>query len=72
MHNKGMKRFVLLSLLALLPALLLVAFYLFKDPFHVVKPYKGQVYNPGDTITLTINWGYITLVVNPRIFTTKW
>ena len=54
MRSHGMKRFVLLSLLALLPALLVVALYLAKDPFHVVKPYKGQVYNPGDSITLTI------------------
>ena len=61
MRKQGMKRFVLLSLLALLPALLLVAFYIVKDPFHVVKPYKGQVYNPGDTISLTINWGFITV-----------
>lgn len=61
MRNHGMKRFVLLTLLALLPALLVVALYLVKDPFHVVRPYKGQVYNPGDTITLTINWGYITV-----------
>ena len=61
MRNNGMKRFVLLSLLALLPALLVVALYLVKDPFHVVRPYKGQVYNPGDTITLTINWGYVTV-----------
>ena len=61
MRSHGMKRFVLLSLLALLPALLVVALYLAKDPFHVVKPYKGQVYNPGDSITLTINWGYVTV-----------
>lgn len=61
MHNHGMKRFVLLTLLALLPVLLLVAFYIVKDPFHVVKPYKGQVYNPDDTISLSINWGYITV-----------
>jgi hypothetical protein len=56
-----MKRFVLLTLLALSPVLLLVAFYVAKDPFHVVKPYKGQVYNPGDTISLTINWGHVTV-----------
>ena len=61
MRNHGMKRFVLLTLLALLPVLLLVAFYIVKDPFHVVKPYKGQVYNPDDTISLSINWGYITV-----------
>ena len=38
MRNHGMKRFVLLTLLALLPALLVVALYLVKDPFHVVRP----------------------------------
>ena len=57
----GMKRFVLLTLVALSPVLLLVAFYVAKDPFHVVKPYKGQIYNPGDTISLTINWGHVTV-----------
>lgn len=61
MRNHGMKRFVLLSLLALLPALLLVALYLVRDPFHVVKPYRGHVYNPGDTITLTVNWGHVSI-----------
>ena len=61
MRRYGMKRFVLLTLLALLPVLLLVAFYIVRDPFHVVKPYKGQVYNPGDTIALTINWGHVTI-----------
>lgn len=60
-RNNGMKRFVLLTLLALSPVLLLVAFYVAKDPFHVVKPYKGRVYNPGDTISLTINWGHVTV-----------
>lgn len=61
MSNKGMKRFVLLSLLALMPALLVVALYLVKDPFHVVKPYQGKVYEPGDTVALTINWGHVTV-----------
>ncbi len=56
-----MKRFVLLTLLALLPVLFLVGFYLIKDPFHVVKPYQGKIYNPGDSVTLTINWGHVTV-----------
>ena len=56
-----MKRFVLLVLLALLPVLLVVAFYIVKDPFRVVKPYHGQIYNPDDTISLTINWGHVTV-----------
>ncbi|MBQ6166974.1 MAG: hypothetical protein IJK41_06060 [Muribaculaceae bacterium] len=55
------KRFVLLCLLALLPVFMLVALYVVKDPFHVVKPYQGRVYNPGDTIALTINWGHVTI-----------
>lgn len=61
MLKPGMKRFVLLTLLALLPALLLVALYVVRDPFHVVKPYKGKIYEPGDTISLTINWGHVTI-----------
>lgn len=59
--RQSFKRFVLLCLLALLPVFMLVALYLVKDPFHVVKPYRGRVYNPGDTIALTINWGHVTI-----------
>lgn len=61
MMKPGMKRFVLLTVLAALPALLLVAFYLIRDPFHVVKPYKGQLFQPSDSIALTTNWGYVTV-----------
>ena len=61
MRNHSMKRFVLLCLLALLPVLLVVGFYILKDPFHVIKPYQGRIYNPGDTISLTINWGHVTV-----------
>ena len=61
MRNHGMKRFVLLSLLALLPVMAVVALYLIRDPFHVVKPYRGKIYNPGDTVSLTINWGHVTV-----------
>ena len=61
MKDHGMKRFVLRSLVALLPVLLLVIFYLVRDPFHVVKPYTGQIYAPGDSITLTTNWGHVTI-----------
>ena len=43
MRRPGMKRFVTLTLLALLPALLLVALYVTRDPFHVVKPYQGRI-----------------------------
>lgn len=61
MLKPGLKRFILLSLLAIMPVLVVVAFYIIRDPFHVIKPYKGRVYNPGDTITLTVNWGYETI-----------
>lgn len=61
MRKHGMKRFVLLSLLAAMPVLLLVALYLFRDPFHVVKPYKGHIYNPDDSIAMTVNWGHVTV-----------
>ena len=61
MRNHGMKRFVLLTLVALLPVMAVVALYLVRDPFHVVKPYRGKIYNPGDTISLTINWGHVTV-----------
>lgn len=60
-RRKSFKRFVLLCLLALLPVFLLLALYVIRDPFHVVKPYKGRVYNPGDTVALTINWGHVTV-----------
>ena len=59
--RQSFKRFVLLCLLAALPVFMLVALYVVKDPFHVVKPYQGRVYNPGDTIALTINWGHVTI-----------
>ena len=61
MPKPGMKRFVLLSLLALLPVFLLVAFYLIRDPFHVVKPYQGKIYEDGDTVSLTVNWGHVSV-----------
>ena len=56
-----MKRFVLLCLLALAPVFLLVALYVIRDPFHVVKPYSGKILNPEDSVGLTVNWGFITV-----------
>ena len=61
MRHHGMKRFVLLCLLALAPVFLLVALYVIRDPFHVVKPYNGKILNPEDSVGLTVNWGYITV-----------
>jgi len=59
--SSGMKRFVLRCLLAMSPVLAVVALYVIKDPFHVVKPYRGKIYNPGDTISLTVNWGIVSV-----------
>ena len=61
LRGNGFKRFVLRSLLALSPVLLLVGFYVIKDPFRVIRPYQGRVYQPGDTMSLTINWGHVTI-----------
>ena len=53
-----MKRFVLRTLVALLPVLLLVALYVLKDPFHVLRPYDGNAAAVTDTVGLTVNTGY--------------
>lgn len=60
MRKHGMKRFVLLSLLALLPVLLMVAIYIIRDPFHVIMPYNGSINNTADTVQLTVNTGYFS------------
>lgn len=56
-----MKRFVLRSLLALFPVLAVVALYVIKDPFHVVKPYRDRIFNSGDSVSLTVNWGIVSV-----------
>jgi len=61
MSSNGMKRFVLLTLLAVLPVLLLLLFYVLRDPFQVVKPYDGKLRHSTDSIALTTNWGYVTV-----------
>ena len=60
MNKHGMKRFVLLCLLALLPVLLLVGLYIIRDPFHVIWPYSGSISQPGDTVQLTVNTCYVS------------
>ena len=60
MHQHGMKRFVLLCLLALLPVLLVVGLYLVRDPFHVIRDYDGRTIAAGDTVQLTVNTGYLS------------
>lgn len=58
-----MKRFVLRSLVALAPVLLLVALYVAKDPFHVLAPYDGRTVTAADTVALTENTGYQSVEV---------
>lgn len=59
-----MKRFVLRSLVALIPVLLLVTLYLIKDPFNVLRPYHGVTPAAvGDTVALTSNTGYQSVEV---------
>ena len=60
MSNKGFKRFVMLSLLALLPILLLVSVYVIRDPFGVLSPYNGKAPATVDTVQLTVNTGYLS------------
>lgn len=58
-----MKRFVLRSLVALLPVLLLLALYVIKDPFHVLRPADGLDNNGVDTVALTVNTGFQSVEV---------
>lgn len=60
-----MKRFVLRSLLALLPVLLLVALYVIKDPFHVLRYHDGEAPTT-DTVALTVNTGFQSVEVFKR------
>ena len=60
MRNKGITRFVMLSLLALLPVLLMFGLYVSKDPFNVIRPYDGNAPASADTVQLTINTGYVS------------
>ena len=61
MSTKGLTRFVLLSLLALLPVLLLVGVYVIKDPFKVLTSYDGKAPASIDTVQLTVNTGYVSV-----------
>ena len=60
MRKQGLKRFVLLSLLALLPVVLLVGLYVVKDPFHVLRPYDGNAPACTDSVQLTVNTCYVS------------
>ena len=54
-----LRRFVIRTLVALIPVYALVALYVVSDPFKVIHPYKG-LYSNGDTVALTVNNGYIS------------
>lgn len=55
-----MSRFLLRTLLALLPALALVVLYIIKDPFGVLRP-EGRLAHAADTVALTSNTGFISV-----------
>ena len=57
----GFKRFVLRSMLALLPVALFVALYAVVDPFHVVHAYNGVSVAPGDSLERIPNKRYVAL-----------
>ena len=68
--TRGFKKFVLRTLLALLPVAVYVALYLVLDPFRVIRPYDGVAIPAGDTLHRIPNMRYIALegfkVYNPR------
>lgn len=58
MHH-DINKFILRTLLALMPCFALVALYVITDPFKVVHPYTGTRHTT-DTVTLTVNNGYLS------------
>lgn len=61
MKQPGIKKFVLLTLLALLPVALYVALYVVLDPFGVVHRYNGISIAPGDTLEHIPNKRYVAV-----------
>jgi hypothetical protein len=55
-------KFILRSLIALLPAIIMVTVYAVIDPFHVIHSYHAA-YNMNDTVALSNNSGYIATEV---------
>ena len=55
------RRFILLTLVALLPVMAMVALYIVRDPYHVVHRYSGCAYHEGDTLALSVNAGYVAI-----------
>jgi len=61
MKKPGYKRFVLLTLLALMPVMGYVGLYLALDPFRVVHPYRGVSVEPGDVVERIPNKRYVAI-----------
>ena len=61
MIQPGIKKFVLRTLVALLPVFGFIALYLCLDPFRVVHCYDGISIQPGDTIERIPNKRYVAL-----------
>ena len=61
MKQKGFKKFVLRSLLALSPVFLYVLLYVTMDPFRVVHRYDGVSIQPGDTLERIPNKRYVAI-----------
>ena len=61
MSKPGIKKFVLRSLLALLPVALYVALYAVVDPFKVVHAYNGVSIAPGDSLERIPNKRYVAI-----------
>ena len=61
MKQKGFTKFVLRSLLALLPVALFVGLYMVVDPFRVVHPYNGVSIAEGDTLERIPNKRYVAV-----------
>ena len=61
MKQQQFRKFVLRTLLALLPVIAYVVLYLVMDPFKVVHRYDGTSVNPGDSIERIPNKRYVAI-----------
>lgn len=61
MKQRGFKKFVLRTLLALTPVIAYVGLYLVMDPFKVVHRYNGISVEPGDTLERIPNKRYVAV-----------
>jgi hypothetical protein len=58
--NESIKKFILKSLLAAMPVLLFIAFYAWRDPFHVIHP-VGTDINGRDSVMAGNNAGFLSV-----------